>query len=428
MKKLLSFSIFFASIFLIDTINAIGSEEKKESHVLKYLHGKNITELQEIEATVEYPWIETSLGNILDVKSNGHMPIFCPLIAAEQKIMATYNLCKQLLNKNPVGIISYEETTEIKAEKGINGGLAYFKGLKGVELETGESIIGNHTFYSSQGNIDFIASIFEFSDCFAEVNPGTTVIKFIPHPSLNSPIEYLQIVPKKTPIFIQGKIDFRKLTFENFIVSHSEFFFKFAPLHSSKSVVKSALFPESEVKEIYKKALSYRDGKDGFSKDADKAKEIFSQIINLYGSHYRDEFAKAHHNIGNILYDEGSYVDAADYFRKSAALGIQQSQNNIWRMQIDQKIPASLTERFFAICDLNKYSIPFKRENFIFDLKINELINSGTMAGLSGIYAKTMNNSGLVSSLAIWVEEENGLIDTGKIKTSLLVVGKKRVI
>jgi hypothetical protein len=136
-----------------------------------------------------------------------------------------------------------------------------------------------------------------------------------------------------------------------------------------------------------------------------------------------DEHSKSLHNLAMILDKEGSYDAAAKCFQKAASLGIQLSQRNIWKMQIDKKISASPEQRFFAICDLNNYTFPFEREGFQFDFHNIQAFENSRNMNIGAIHAQTIHNTGLLSSPVIWVEQENGLINSGKIKTQLLIVG-----
>lgn len=180
---------------------------------------------------------------------------------------------------------------------------------------------------------------------------------------------------------------------------------------------------ESSVESAYKMALQYRDGSDGFPKDSAKAEALFKTIVAENPDH-----AKAFHNLGLLAYNKGSYAEARDYFGKGENLGLKESSRNIWKMQINGKIPASLEERFLAICDLNGYALPVDRANFNFNCKMGKVENTGTMSLGGALYAKTFNNSGYISFPIIWIENEKEYSNTGQINTKLLIVGQKRVI
>jgi hypothetical protein len=132
------------------------------------------------------------------------------------------------------------------------------------------------------------------------------------------------------------------------------------------------------------------------------------------------------HNLGVIAHDKNSDEEARDYIVKSAALGLEASTRNLWKMQADEKIPASLKERFLAICDLNGYTLPVDRINFNFNCNVGNCANTGTMSIGGALYAKTLNNSGYLSFPIIWVGNEKKFFNTGQIDTKLLIVGKKK--
>lgn len=224
MKRTIFKSFFIGCIVVLLSFN-VQSAENSELFTLKSIMGKSIVQLQVMDATVEFPWSGNTLGNTLNISKNGELQVTGPLIEAEKQVIDTYNQIKQALEKNSQGFITggpLELTTP-----SIKSGISYLKGKTGVKLTLAEEFVANRSLFASEGNIEIISPTFQFIACFAEVTVGKTIIKIIPHPNLNCPIEHLQISPKKSPLFIQGSIDFKQLTFKDFIVSHSDLFFKF---------------------------------------------------------------------------------------------------------------------------------------------------------------------------------------------------------
>jgi hypothetical protein len=140
----------------------------------------------------------------------------------EENIMALY----QKLDENVHCGMIIETQFTMKAGI-IRNGASRCVGGTGMSLTASQSFSGNHTLFGSQGNVDFSSPVFDFSSCFVDVSVANTIFTITPPDSLNSPIESLEITPKKTPLFLQGKINFRTLLFENFLVSHADILIKF---------------------------------------------------------------------------------------------------------------------------------------------------------------------------------------------------------
>lgn len=219
MKKVTSYLSKIILATLVTQSSSMGMEE--ELSPLKSILGKPLAHLQKMEAVIEFPWMPQTLGNTLNV-INGELKVTAPLIEAEQQVLMVY---KELDAAITIGTII---TTELIVDaKSIQSGCARCTGGTAVKLTGQEDFIAGQTLFGSKGNIELTSPTFSFSTCFIDVDPNNTILKIIPHPSVNSPIEFIRIAPKKSPLFIQGKIDFKTLSFSNFIVSHSDFYIKF---------------------------------------------------------------------------------------------------------------------------------------------------------------------------------------------------------
>jgi hypothetical protein len=202
----------------------VAMEESDSTYTLKTVNSIRLLTLQQAGASVTYPWLTKSLGNMLNV-IKGELKVTCPMIDNEQQITKLY----QELNENITGGYVIQTVFSVKANSIKQGGARCFGGT-GCLLTATENFVARQTLFGSNGNIEFSSPTFKFTNCFIDVDIVNTIFKIIPAASLNSPIEFLQIIPKKTPLFIQGEIDFRNLSFSNFIVSHSDFQLKFKDL------------------------------------------------------------------------------------------------------------------------------------------------------------------------------------------------------
>lgn len=209
-----------------DTLLAVArkmktAHDKENPYVLKTIRGASLSFMQNIGAEMSYVCIPQTLGNILNIV-DGELTVTRLNLENEEKIMALY----QKLGENVhCGItVKTQFTTESEI---IRNGASRCVGGTGMSLTASQSFSGNHTLYGSQGNIEFSSPVFDFSSCFIDVNVDNTIFTITPPDTLNSPIEFLRITPKKTPLFLQGKIDFRALLFEDFVVSNSDIRIKF---------------------------------------------------------------------------------------------------------------------------------------------------------------------------------------------------------
>lgn len=213
--------LFILGSFIFNlSCNAMMEEERQGSPVLKIVKGKTIAELKEMQATVSYNWMPQSLGNTLSV-DNGQLNVTCPSIEAEKQVIPLYNSMKKEMT---VGLIMGSIDLQAKSQKHSQ---AECIGRDYLKLSAETEFVGDYAIFGSQGNIEFTSPKFKFITSFIEVDPSKTTLTISPPESLNSPIAYLKITPKKTPLFIQGEIDFRSLSFNNFIISHSDFILQF---------------------------------------------------------------------------------------------------------------------------------------------------------------------------------------------------------
>jgi hypothetical protein len=190
-------------------------------YVLKRVQGHPLSFMQEEEAGVQYDWTPQTLGNVLNVV-DGELKVTCLSLENEEKVMALY----QKLDKNiHNGMIIGTQFT--MKSKNIQNGAARCVGGTGMNLTASQSFSGDCTLFGSQGNIEFSSPVFDFKNCFVDVSVANTILTLTPHDSLNSPIEFLRIIPKKTPLLLHGKIDFRTLSFKDFVASHSEIHLQF---------------------------------------------------------------------------------------------------------------------------------------------------------------------------------------------------------
>ena len=180
---------------------------------------------------------------------------------------------------------------------------------------------------------------------------------------------------------------------------------------------------QENITSLYQEALDYRDGKNQKVQDHQEAKIKFQRVADLSKDSDPQLYVKTLHNLGSIAYNAGIYSDASCFFKKAASLGLDASKRNLWRMIIDQHIPATPEIRFFALCDLKGYTIPAPREKFLFNLKSPSVHNTGTIMGFSGIYTDEFFNSGTI----IWVKDPKKFQNVGLIQSLLLVVGDKKI-
>ena len=191
-------------------------------YVLKIVQGHPLSHMQEAEAQISYSFLPQTVGNMLSVV-DGKLTITCP--ESEENEDKLRELYQELNEAIQGGMITPSQFT--LTSKTIQNGAARCVGGKGLRLTASQSFLGDHTLFGSQGAIEFCSPVFDFSSCFVDVNVAHTIITITPPDSLNSPIEYFRILPKRTPLFIQGSLDFRTLSFKDFLVSHAALQIKF---------------------------------------------------------------------------------------------------------------------------------------------------------------------------------------------------------
>lgn len=213
--------LFILGSFIFNlSCNAMMEDEKQESPVLRIVKGKTIAELQEMQATVSYSWMPQSLGNTLNI-DRGQLKVTCPSIKAEEQVLPLYtSMKKEMIAELIMGSLDLQAKSQEHSQ-------AECIGRDYLKLSAETEFVGDYAIFGSQGNIEFTAPKFKFITSFIEVDPSKTTLTISPPVSLNSPIAYLKITPKKTPLFIQGEIDFRSLSFNDFIISHSDFNLQF---------------------------------------------------------------------------------------------------------------------------------------------------------------------------------------------------------
>ena len=207
-----------SSIFVVFTVfeSAMGADEDK-LEPLKVVQKQSLADLQKIKAVVKYTWLPEPLGNTLNVK-NGELAVFCWLIE-EEHILSVY---KQFNVEIKAGI-EFEDVLIIKTDGSMSHTAVRYRSKKEMKLDSSKSFIGQQALFGSGGPIEFASPLFDFDTCFIDVNPQKTTIKIAPHASVKSPIKYILIKPKSSPLLIQGKIDFKMPSFKDFIVSRSDF-------------------------------------------------------------------------------------------------------------------------------------------------------------------------------------------------------------
>lgn len=192
---------------------------------------------------------------------------------------------------------------------------------------------------------------------------------------------------------------------------------------------------DSNGQHLYNMALKYRDGKEGFPQDSEKAEQIFYNYLEIFGAPVVSNpelYAKAHHNLGMLAYKQENYPLAEKHFRVAGDEGFEVSKRNILQMRIHRQLPVTLEESFLALCDYHGYTLPVARDGFRFWTNMSEshIDNSGVMGhGEGGMCLKSAHNFGygLLSAPVIWITQDGGLTGDGRVEAQLLVVGQKKI-
>lgn len=71
-------------------------------------------------------------------------------------------------------------------------------------------------------SVHFVCPFMNFKNVFIDGESVNTTFTLSPPVELNSFIEYIQITPKKCPVYFEGVIDFKNSTIENFVATHSD--------------------------------------------------------------------------------------------------------------------------------------------------------------------------------------------------------------
>jgi hypothetical protein len=213
MKKILFCTTLFAS--------TVAMAAQEDTYVLKSVNGISISQLADMQAQALYPLSPQTAGNIICV-IDGNLQVGRQDIYREEEIEEGYSR----LNTEISGCLMVE--TNLEATMGtIRHNEASCIGRTGISLNATVDFNARNTLYSSDGDIHFSSPAFAFSKCFFNVNPEVSIIYFAPPSDIHCGIEHIQIKPRKGHIFVDGHVDFKKLDFVDFFVSHSDVSIKF---------------------------------------------------------------------------------------------------------------------------------------------------------------------------------------------------------
>lgn len=213
MKKMLFCAALFAS--------TVAMSAQEDTYVLKTVNGISISQLADMQAQAIYPLFPQTAGNIISVY-DGNLQVGRQDIDREEEIEDTYSR----LNTEITGSLVVE--TNLVAEmESIRHNEASCLGKEGISLTATVDFNARNTLYSSDGDIHFSSPSFTFFQCFFKVNPEVSIVYFAPPSDIHCGIEYIQIKPRKGHIFVDGQINFKKLDFVDFFVSHSDVSIKF---------------------------------------------------------------------------------------------------------------------------------------------------------------------------------------------------------
>ncbi len=209
-------------IVLLVTYNGAATEDPV-TYDLRTALGKTIEELREVNARIVDICPPGNLGQILHIYNNSSLPSFN--FPTEEDADDIYrnieeNIVQDAQNFNQQGILA-------KSYQSFVSNFARYNGEKGLKLEGCDKFVSTNSLFCSQHNIEFTSKTFQFMTCFIEAVPEKSSIKIVPHPSVNSSIEYIMFLPKRPIVFVQGKIDFVNLIFDSFMVSHSDLCIQF---------------------------------------------------------------------------------------------------------------------------------------------------------------------------------------------------------
>jgi hypothetical protein len=212
-KKIAILSLFTSLI-----ASQVAQASFEELETLKTVNGHPLARLEEAKASITYRWHEALFGNVLEVAKGGELRVNMgrPRQELEPQIKPLYDFLNSEI-KAGFKLGALEVTS-----KTIQNGAAHFKGTRHIKT-TSDLFTGNQTLLGSEGSIELTAKKFNFSTSFIDVKEGTTTIVFKPHQDIAyKPIKSIVVTPKVSPVFIQGTLDFEKLTIHDFIVSHSD--------------------------------------------------------------------------------------------------------------------------------------------------------------------------------------------------------------
>ncbi len=221
MKKFVFYLFIIAGLSTTLPCIAMEDQGRQPAFVIRKFQGKTIPELQEMEATISYSLMPQTMGNILGSQGDVFKVTGVP-IQNEENISKTYNLLNENIKTGYILGGPFNATAGAQSHVA-----ARCEGGMGLTLIGTDSFEGNQALFGSQRNIAFTSKKFNFKTSFIDVDPSSTVFTIFPEPSLNSPIEFLEFKPVKTPLFVQGEIDFTTLSFKDFVVSNASFTIKF---------------------------------------------------------------------------------------------------------------------------------------------------------------------------------------------------------
>ena len=202
-----------------------------ESLVFKTYLRHTTKQLQSTKSKISWNLVDKTIGNIFSVEKN-ELTVGCtPAEGNQKQIDDIYSQLNSQITAGHTG-----QGFDLSYEKQSHAG-AFMRGSEYLRLSASESFVGEQAIFGSQGEIKLTSPKFDFDNCFLEVDPDKTVVKFHPHATTVTPIDFIECRPKRSVLFLDGKLDFAALTFGNFTVSNSEVIMHFKGLQLAAKAV-----------------------------------------------------------------------------------------------------------------------------------------------------------------------------------------------
>lgn len=228
-KKYLS-RLFLAVLITLSISDTKSSENTQPNSLGEEPTKGRLAEVPEEDGIIRFPWTPEIMGTVLNLAEDGQLRAEIVSLTdmygnnIEESFFPVYN---------PLSSDEFTITPRLILDEPLAHMLNF--GLEGrrIMCNAGGKFSVDHLiqinrclFRTQSSLLEFVGSQLEFRDSFVDGELLNTSFTFSPPQSLNSRIEYIKYIPRKSPAYIAGVIDFNKFTITNFMMTNSDIILK----------------------------------------------------------------------------------------------------------------------------------------------------------------------------------------------------------